>query len=231
MTDDWPLFDLRLTCRDVRLAPVREADLPELAAREPDDYELDPRLEHWPAQSPRENRQRLFRMTYWKALGTWSPRSWVLHLAVRTGGELVGVQTLEADDFPVLRTVDTASWLVPAARGRGIGVAMRTAVLGLAFDHLGALAAVSSARLGNAASLGVSRRIGYLNNGVGFVSDGHGRALLQWCAAEAQRLGCGQLHLDSGVGPEREDAHRLYFNTGLRITSYHFAQPIGSPGT
>jgi RimJ/RimL family protein N-acetyltransferase len=176
---DWPLFDLRLRCRDVQLAPVREADLPDLAAREPDDYELDPRLEHWPAQSPRQNRQRLFRMTYWTALGTWSPRSWVLHLAVRAGAELVGVQTLEAADFPVLRTVDTASWLVPAARGRGIGVAMRTAVLGLAFDHLGALAAVSSARLGNAASLGVSRRIGYLDNGVGFVSDGHGRALLQ----------------------------------------------------
>ena len=176
---DWPLFDLRLRFRDVELAPVREADLPELAAREPDDYELDPRLEQWPAQSPRQNRQRLFRMSYWAALGTWSPRSWALHLAVTAGGELVGVQTLEAENFPVLRTVDTASWLVPAARGRGIGVAMRTAVLGLAFDHLGAAAAVSSARLGNAASLGVSRRIGYLDNGVGFVADGPGRALLQ----------------------------------------------------
>lgn len=55
---------------------------------------------------------------------------------------------------------------------------------------------------------------------------GHGRALLDWCAAEARRSGCNALHLDSGVGPEREDAHRLYFNCGLRITSYHFAQPI-----
>ena len=32
-----------------------------------------------------------------------------------------------------------------------------------------------------------------------------------------------QLHLDSGVGPEREDAHRLYLNTRLRITAHHFA--------
>jgi GNAT superfamily N-acetyltransferase len=55
---------------------------------------------------------------------------------------------------------------------------------------------------------------------------GHGRALLDWCAEEARRLGCGELHLDSGVGPEREDAHRLYFNSGLRITSYHFARPV-----
>ena len=55
---------------------------------------------------------------------------------------------------------------------------------------------------------------------------GHGRALLEWCEAEARRLGCHELHLDSGVGPERENAHRLYFNTGLRITSHHFARAL-----
>ena len=55
---------------------------------------------------------------------------------------------------------------------------------------------------------------------------GYGRALLEWCREEGAREGCAQFHLDSGVGPEREDAHRLYFNTGLRITSYHFAAPL-----
>jgi GNAT superfamily N-acetyltransferase len=55
---------------------------------------------------------------------------------------------------------------------------------------------------------------------------GHGRALLEWCAAEARRLGCGQMHLDSGVGLERADAHRLYLNTGMRITSHHFAMEL-----
>ena len=55
---------------------------------------------------------------------------------------------------------------------------------------------------------------------------GHGRALLEWCKEEGARQGCAEFHLDSGVGPEREDAHRLYFNTGLRITSYHFAAPL-----
>ena len=55
---------------------------------------------------------------------------------------------------------------------------------------------------------------------------GHGRALLEWCAAEARRLGCDELHLDSGVGPEREDAHRLYLNAGMRITSHHFARGL-----
>ena len=55
---------------------------------------------------------------------------------------------------------------------------------------------------------------------------GHARALLDWCAEEAGRLGCDALHLDSGVGPERMDAHRLYFNCGMRISSYHFARAL-----
>lgn len=55
---------------------------------------------------------------------------------------------------------------------------------------------------------------------------GHGRALLHWCGEEARRLGCQQLHLDSGVGLERADAHRLYLNSGLTITAHHFARSV-----
>lgn len=55
---------------------------------------------------------------------------------------------------------------------------------------------------------------------------GHGGALLQWLLVEARRLGCDSFHLDSGVGPDRTDAHRLYFNQGLVITSHHFAAPL-----
>ena len=176
---DWPLFDLRLRCRDVRLRAMREADLPYLASVLPADVGHDPRLELFPALTGAQNERRLFWQGYWRAYGTWSPSSWVLHLAVEYGGALVGVQTLEGDDFPRLRTVDSASWLVPGARGRGVGVAMRTAVLGLAFDRLGAVAAVTSATVDNAASLGVSRRIGYTDNGVGLVVETGGVARLQ----------------------------------------------------
>jgi GNAT superfamily N-acetyltransferase len=55
---------------------------------------------------------------------------------------------------------------------------------------------------------------------------GYGAALLEWCEREARTAGCDELHLDSGVGPEREDAHRLYFNRRLRITSFHFAKSL-----
>jgi RimJ/RimL family protein N-acetyltransferase len=93
---------------------------------------------------------------------------------VESDGAVVGIQVLEAEQFPVLRTVGSGSWLIQGVRGRGIGVAMRLAVLGLAFDHLGALAAVTSARTDNAASLGVSRRVGYSDNGVSLTDSGQG---------------------------------------------------------
>lgn len=53
---------------------------------------------------------------------------------------------------------------------------------------------------------------------------GHGRALLDWLLEEARQLGCDQIHLDSGVGLERADAHRLYLNAGMAIASHHFAR-------
>jgi len=55
---------------------------------------------------------------------------------------------------------------------------------------------------------------------------GHAGALLDWLAQEGLRLGCGQLHLDSGTGSERFDAHRLYHNHGLAIYSHHFARRL-----
>ena len=55
---------------------------------------------------------------------------------------------------------------------------------------------------------------------------GYGMQLLEWLREEAERLGCDQLHLDSGFGPERTDAHRLYFNSGLAATSLHFARRL-----
>ncbi|MET0425100.1 MAG: GNAT family N-acetyltransferase [Actinoplanes sp.] len=174
MSFDWPLFDLRLHHREVLLRPVREDDLPYLCSILPGDVGHDPRLAMFPSQTFAENERRLFCQGYWKAWGTWDPASWVLNLGVEHGGDLVGVQTLEGENFPALRTVDSASWLVPAVRGRGIGVAMRTAALGLAFDHLGAVAAISSATMANAASLGVSRRIGYTDNGVSRLVDTDG---------------------------------------------------------
>ena len=61
-----------------------------------------------------------------------------------------------------------------------------------------------------------------LSSRPGFRRQGHAGALLEWLLEEARRLGCDQLHLDSGVGPDREEAHRLYLNKRLRISCHHF---------
>ena len=55
---------------------------------------------------------------------------------------------------------------------------------------------------------------------------GHAGAILDWLVAEAHRLACDHFHLDSGVQPQRTDAHRLYFNKGMRISAYHFEMPL-----
>jgi GNAT superfamily N-acetyltransferase len=52
---------------------------------------------------------------------------------------------------------------------------------------------------------------------------GHGEALLRWIFDEARRLGCDEVHLDSGTVPERWAAHRLYHRVGMNISSHHFA--------
>jgi GNAT superfamily N-acetyltransferase len=50
-------------------------------------------------------------------------------------------------------------------------------------------------------------------------SRGHGKALLDWLKAEARRLGCVRLQLDSGTF--RKDAHAFYLREGLRIEAFH----------
>ena len=161
----WPVFDLRLRVGELELRPMTEADLLPLAELLPDDVELDPAATRYPGLSEAANRRVVGFQHYWTSYGSWRPERWRLPFCVRAGGELVGVQELEAEDFALLRTVDSASHLVVAARGRGIGRQMRRAVLALAFGPLRAQAAISSAWHDNHASLAVSRALGYRPNG------------------------------------------------------------------
>jgi RimJ/RimL family protein N-acetyltransferase len=176
----WPFFDLRIRSGDVVLRGVSDADIEPLLTVLPADLELDPRLESFPSLPDDRDRERRFVSGFWRHRGQWSPSSWCLDLAVEHAGEVVGVQSLEGDDFPALRTVDSTSWLATHVRGRGLGTAMRAGILALAFEHLGAEAAVTSAEHGNAASLGVSRRLGYADNGVGRVHGADGAVDLQY---------------------------------------------------
>jgi RimJ/RimL family protein N-acetyltransferase len=162
----WALSDLRLRINDLELAPMTEGDLDLITQILPPDLELNPAATRFSGLDEQTNRSVIVRQGYWKSVGTWSITAWELLFVVRRGDEVIGVQCLEGNDFLVTRTVDTASWLVAGARGHGHGKDMREAVLSLAFDHLDAAAAITSAWHDNFASLGVSTSLGYLPNGV-----------------------------------------------------------------
>jgi len=161
----WPLFDLRLASRDLTLRPMREADLRVVSDLLPVDLELDPAATRYRLSDERISRGIITHQGYWKAYGTWKPSAWRLGFVVSAAGEIVGFQELEGNDFPLLRTVDTSSFLIARARVRGYGKQMRRAVLALAFGPLQAQAAITSAWHDNHASLGVSRALGYRPNG------------------------------------------------------------------
>lgn len=55
---------------------------------------------------------------------------------------------------------------------------------------------------------------------------GYASLILDWAKAEAERLGCAALHLDSAVGPERSDAHRVYMGKRYRIGCHHFVHKL-----
>ena len=170
----WPLFDLRLATPGLALRPMTEADLAALADLLPDDVEQDPAATAYDVGDARTGRGIISHQSYWTAYGTWRPSAWRLNFVVRAAGEIVGVQELEGNDFLTLRTVDSSSFLIPAARGQGNGKQMRSAVLALAFGPLQAEAAITSAWHDNHASLGVSRALGYRPNGESLDARGNG---------------------------------------------------------
>lgn len=55
-------------------------------------------------------------------------------------------------------------------------------------------------------------------------SKGYGAHLLSWLKEKAEKEGCEQMHLDSGI--QRKEAHRFYEREGMTMASLHFAEKI-----
>lgn len=163
----WPLFDLRIR------TPVLEIRLPDdddlvglarVAAGGIHEAGWMPFKHPWTdAPSPQLERGAL--QFWWRQRAEWSTERWSFTGAVFVDGEPVGVQDIVGTNFATLRTVLTGSWLGRRYQGRGIGKEMRAAILHLAFAGLGAVEAYSGAWLDNAPSRGVSRALGYVENG------------------------------------------------------------------
>jgi RimJ/RimL family protein N-acetyltransferase len=162
---------LQLLTPRLRLALPDEDDLDALAhaavgnifePRSPESEYMGP----W-TQLPPGDFERNFIQHHWRLRGQWQPQDWKLELGVypQGGDKAIGMMGLAATDLAANGCVHTGSWLLPPWRGRGLGQEMRTAVLVLAFEKLGASEAQSSADPNNRASLGVSRALGYEDDG------------------------------------------------------------------
>ena len=169
LRDLWPLYGLRVATGDLELRYPTEAELPVFA-------DLIEAGLHPPGEMPfgmaftdPPTAERNFSSYQWwmGSRGRFSADDWALTLGVWEAGRAVGFQDVRAERFPVFRTVHTGSWLGLPYQARGIGKLMRQAVLALAFDHLGARFAETSAFLDNIASNRVSLGVGYEPNGFG----------------------------------------------------------------
>lgn len=163
----WPLFDLRIRTPRLELRIPDDEDLIELArvaagGVHPGDYM--PFTIPWTDRPSPERERRLFQF-HWRARADLTPAAWRLAFAIFENGRAVGSQDMAAHEFAILGRVETGSWLGREHQGRGIGKEMRAAVLHLAFAGLGARVAESGAFADNAASLAVSRALGYAANG------------------------------------------------------------------
>ncbi|SDT05300.1 GNAT family N-acetyltransferase [Jiangella sp. DSM 45060] len=167
LIDHFPIFGLRVRTPRLELrlpAPEELAELADLSMDGIHGPDLMPFGNPWSELPPADRARRVIQR-HWSTLAELKPDGWALNLVVFVDGRPVGVQEIEADDFAVRRQVQSESWLGLRHHGQGIGTEMRAAMLHLAFAGLGADEAVSVGYLDNHASLRVSRKLGYAENG------------------------------------------------------------------
>lgn len=167
LSEIFPPFGLAVHAGDLTLRLFTDADFPEYAALLREPIFDDPEAEYvfpWYRVDP-EQRVRESLRFQWRLRAQIQPDDWTLTFGIWAGGRLIGSQDLGATKFATRRAVTSGSWLTRSAHGQGYGKLMRQAVLVLAFDHLGASRAESSASVHNARSIAVSRACGYVDNG------------------------------------------------------------------
>jgi RimJ/RimL family protein N-acetyltransferase len=165
--EPWPLRHLVLRTPRLTLRPDDDAGLYELAAlalRGVHPPEQMPFLTPWTDQAP-DDLVRTTVQYFWRTRAHLTASDWSVHFLVRHDGRVIGTQELSGKEFAITREVSTGSWLGIAHQRQGYGTEMRSAVLLLAFDHLGATIARSGAFADNEGSLRLSEKLGYRSDG------------------------------------------------------------------
>jgi RimJ/RimL family protein N-acetyltransferase len=163
----WPLFDLEVRTPLLTLRYADDAlctELATLASQGIHDPSSMPFAIPWTDVESPELERQAYRF-WWGSRADTSPAKWHLVLAALVGDTVVGATSLVTSGFAVTRTFETGSWLGRAHQGHGLGKEVRYATLQLGFDGFAADRATTGAFTDNAASLGVTRSLGYEPNG------------------------------------------------------------------
>lgn len=164
----WPAAGVRARSGDLELRWIDDdllISLADLAARGVHAPERMPFYVPWTRGDAATVARRV--VSYqWSVRPQVGPEKLVLELGVLVDGIPVGVQGASGDAWSVLQRVETGSWLGIEHQGRGIGTRMRALMLFALFDGLGAREVTSGAFADNPASNAISRRVGYVPNGV-----------------------------------------------------------------
>ena len=163
----WPPLDLRVVGAGLELVWASDElafALARAAADGVHDEAAMPFVVPWTRGTPEQVGRSVLQYA-WGRRGVLSPGDWCLQMAVVRDGEVLGLQDTFARGYPVTRTAETGSWLGLRHHRQGVGWRMRLLALHLLFEGLGAATATTSAFDDNPGSLGVTRKLGYRENG------------------------------------------------------------------
>lgn len=183
LTRLWPAAGINVRAGELEFRWIDDEmllDLADLAVRGVHDPGQLPFTFPWTQGTELEVARRL--LTYhWSVRKHVGPGSLVLELAVLHDGIPVGIQAVSGEDWAILRSVETGSWLGKEFHGRGIGTRMRALMLHVCFEGLGAAEVTSTAYEDNPASNAISNRVGYEPDGMNrVVRDGKPQMLKRY---------------------------------------------------
>lgn len=165
--DYWPIFEIEVNTERLKLRPARDEDLFAMVEVAKEGLHNPNQIvfgDMWSNKSPEEMSKHLLQWN-WKARGDWTAKRWTLSLAVFLDENVIGNACMFAQDFDPLRTFGTSSWIGSSHQGKGIGKEIRAAVLAFGFAGLSAVEARTNVLADNAPSIGVSKSLGYEENG------------------------------------------------------------------
>jgi len=116
LSDVWPLFDLRVKTPSLELRYPSDDDIAVIAERAASDGVHDPSFMPFTVEwtdVPPPLQQRNSAQHMWSLRANWRPDSWACNLVCVIDGRVAGCQTADADDFSVLRSATTGSYLFP----------------------------------------------------------------------------------------------------------------------